>query len=353
MKKIKPILRRTFAVLGIVMILVCSLVLPVSASGSTSDPDNTDVYYSYWNLTKIKVVYADTGETVIFDMPSTFYDTTGYYNETITLTSGSTGRTLSLRSYVGQTLLSDPSVSFAFDVKPFSSISFIFENSVIKAYPTIFVNSTAPGYSADLTVPVIQFQTDVDVVSRFEGNGTSIRPMNGGQNDDYTFKFGRNDFNYGQVFSDYLGTTFAVYDLVPHSVLDSELSYYAESITPNTRLHIPYYDYICTEIDLDFSEVSSSSYNIAVALPLGVGNGGYSFNHVSEWYSTYFTGYKLVPASTHGITEGVNIDFTGWLTTAVGGFFSFEFVPGFSLGTIFFFIIGLAVVAFFIRFFGG
>ena len=352
MKKMKPIPLRILSVLGVVILLFCSVAMPVFASGSTSDPENTDVYYSYWNLTKIEVVYADTGETVIFDMPSTFFQTTGYYNENITLTSGSTDRTLSLRSYVGETLLEDPSVSFAFDVKPFSSVSFIFENSVIKPYPTIFVNSSAPGYSADLAVPVIQFQNDVDVVSRFEGNGTSIRPMHGAVDDDFTFKFGRNEFDFGQNYSDYIGLSLPVYDLVPNSLLESELRYYAESITPNTRLHIPYYDYIRTEIDLDFSEVTSSTYNIAIALPLGVGHGGYSFNHVSEWYSTFFTGYKM-PVMTNGITDSVNIDFSSWITTAVGGFFSFEFIPGFSLGMILFFVIGLAAVAFFIRFFGG
>lgn len=352
MKKMKPIPRRILSIFGVVLVLFCSVAMPVFASGSTSDPENTDVYYSYWNLTKIEVVYADTGETVIFDMPTTFFETTGYYNENITLTSGSTDRTLALRSYVGKTLLDNPSVSFAFDVKQFSSISFVFENSVIRPYPTVFVNSSAPGYSADLAVPIIQFQTDDDVVSRFEGNGSSIRPMHGTSEDDFTFKFGRNEFNFGQDFSDYLGVSYPVYDLVPNSLLESELKYYAESITPNTRLQIPYYDYIRTEIDLDFSAVSSSTYNIAVALPLGVGNDGYSFNHVSEWYSTYFTGYKM-PVMTNGITDSVNIDFTSWITTAVGGFFSFEFVPGLSLGMILFFVIGLAVVAFFIRFFGG
>lgn len=350
MKKMKPIPLRILSVLGVVILLFCSVAMPVFASGSTSDPENTDVYYSYWNLTKIEVVYADTGETVIFDMPTTFFDTTGYYNENITLTSGSTERTLSLRSYVGKTLLEDPSVSFAFDVKPFSSVSFIFENSVIKPYPTIFVNSSAPEYSADLAVPVIQFQNDVDVVSRFEGNGTSIRPMNGTLDDDYTFKFGRNEFNFERHSSD-LSLSVPVYDLVPDSLLESELRYYAESITPNTRLHIPYYDYIRTEIDLDFSEVMSNTYNVAVTLPLGVGHGGYSFNHVSEWYSTFFSGYKL--PQFEDFMESVDIDFSGWLTTAVGGFFSFEFFPGFSLGKILFFVIGLAVVSFFIKFFGG
>ena len=347
MKKMKPIPLRILSVLGVVILLFCSVAMPVFASGSTSDPDNTDVYYSYWNLTKIEVVYADTSETVIFDMPTTFFQTTESYNETVTLTSGSANHTLSLNIIgIGKSDIADPSVGFQFDVKPFSSISFIFEDSVIRCHP--FFYTYGKEYSTDLAVPFIQFPDSVDVVSDFEGEAESVYPEYGEEEDDYTFRFTDGAYTFGQFSAEY-PYDLPTYALVSQNILDSELEYYRDYVSDDPKYQMPYFPSVRTNIEFDFSAVTSEQYNVSIVLPLGTGVGSSSFNSVRDWYSSYFEEYKSI---VYEASE-IDLDFSSWITTAVGGFFSFEIFPNLSLGKIMFFVIGVSVVAFFIRFFGG
>lgn len=353
MKKIKPIVRKILAWIGVVMVLVCSFVTPIAASGSTDDI-NSYMFYSYWNLAKIRVVYADTGEIVIYDMPQTFYETNSYYYENITLKSASSDRTLALNTYVGSTIIKKPSVAFLFDVKPFSSITLYFEDSVIRSYPLNFGNTTLPGYNTVETVPVLQLPTnDSSVISSFLGSYTAYRPMNGESSDDYTFKFGSESGSFGLVASSHeavlnSGTlgTFNLFDLFPYSLYKSEMAYYANNISTNTRLQIPYYSSITADMNFNFSNVTSDTYRIGIALPLGLASNDVSFNSVSTWYDQYFTGYKQ-------FGDGVNLDFTSWIATAAGGFLSFELIPGISFGVLLTFILGVAAVNFFLKFFAG
>lgn len=340
----KNVLYRILSVIGVVAVLVCSFVVPAFASGSTSD-SSQQIYYSYWNLAKMIVTYQD-GTTAIFDMPNTFYITDSYYNETITLTS-SNGKTLLLRVYVGSTLLDAPSVSFSFDVKSFSKIQFVFEDSIIRYFPINFGSSSQmpPGYSRVEVVPIIQLPNDTNVISSYSGSYTSVRPLNGSADDDFTFKFYEHSSSFGltEYVSDY--DLLNLYDLVSNIAYQEEVSYYKD-FSYNTIDDVPYFKKINVDLVFDFSSVSDSSYYIGLAFPLGAAYNGYSFNPVSEWYSLFFTGYKQ-------FGDGVNVDFTSWISTAVGGFLAFDIIPGISFGLLLTFIIGVAAVNFFLKFFAG
>lgn len=353
LKKIKPFLKRSAAWLGVVMVLLCSFVTPIAASGSTDDI-NSYVFYSYWNLAKIRVEYADTGEIVIYDMPQTFFETNSYYYEEITLRSASSDRTLSLNTYVGSTVIKKPSVAFAFDAKQFSRITLYFEDSVINSFPLEFINPVLPGYNDTETVPVLQLPgSDSSVISSFVGSYTSIRPMNGHIEDDYTFKFGTESGTFGmEASSDEVSLntsalgSLSLFDLFPYSLYRKELSYYANNVTENSISQIPYYKDITVDMNFNFSNVTSETYRIGIALPLGLAVNDVSFNSVSDWYLRFFNGYKQVVSPT-------KVDFTSWLATAVGGFLRFELIPGISFSTLLFFILGIGAVNLFLKFFAG
>lgn len=345
MKKIKknllPFLKRFAALMSVVMVLISSFTIPSFASG-TASTSSSPSYYSYWNLSKLICTYSD-GVVAIFDMPTTFFETNSYYNENITLTSNN-GRTLELRTYVGTTQIDKPSVAFLFDVRSFSNIQFVFQDSVVRYYPLNSSTSTMPpGYSVIEEVPLIQFSSDTNVVSSFSGSYTSVRPVRGSSDDTFTFKFDYFSGNFGlEQKSD---SQFNLYYLIANSSYQSELDYYRD-YEINTRFHVPYFQNINVDLDFDWYGFSSETYTVGLSFPLGRTYNGYSFNPVSEWYQLFFTGYKQ-------FGDGANIDFTSWLSTAVGGFLAFEIMPGISLGLLLTFIIGVAAVNFFLKFFAG
>ena len=358
-KKILPVIKKISksltAFLGVFIVLVCSFASPIAASNVASD-SSSPLFYSYWNLTKIIVTYND-GVTAVFDLPTTFYESNSYYTNDIVIDSLNSDKTLSLSCYVGNTLLKRASASYSFNAIDFSNISFIFENSVIRYYPTNFGSSGSmpSGYNRNETVPIIQFQNSTNVVKSFSGYAEYVHPVYGSSEDDFTFKFETLNSQFGLVASDpfvnngFIDTdigSISVYDLVPYSLYSSEVQYYKNNISVQDALQVPYFPLVKVDMQLDFTNVTSDTYKIAVALPLGISYNNYSFNPVSEWYERYFAGYKQYGDST-------NVDFTSWISTAVGGFLAFEFIPGISFGLLLTFIIGIACVNFFLKFFAG
>jgi hypothetical protein len=247
-----------------------------------------------------------------------------------------------------------PSVAFTFDAKQFSNIILYFEDSIIRSYPLNFGNISLPGYNQIETVPVLQLPNDdASVISSFLGSYSSFRPMYGSSSDDYTFKFGTESGSFGLVQSSHEAVlnssvfgSIPLYDLFPYDLLRQEQNYYYNNVNPNGRMQIPYYKAVMVDMGFDFSNVTTETYRIGIALPLGIAVNDRSFNSVSEWVDLYFQGYKQ-------FGDGVNLDFTSWLSTAVGGFLAFEIIPGISLGLLLTFIIGVAAVNFFLKFFAG
>jgi hypothetical protein len=350
LKKLKLFFIRSSAFISAALVFLCSFASPALAAGVTSDP-TAQIYYSYWNLTKMIVTYND-GTIAIFDLPTTFYETNSYYTNDIVIDSLTSDKTLSLRCYVGSTVIQKPSASYIFNARDFQSVSFVFEDSVIRYYPTNFgPTSMPPTYNREETVPIIQFPNSTNVISNFSGYLENTRPVYGSSEDDFTFKFETTNSYYGLTESDPFSNDSIVngqylYDLFPYSLLQSELAYYRDNISVNTALHIPYYPIVKTDITFDFSNVSSDIYNIGISLPLGAATNNYSFNPVSEWYARFFSGYKQ-------FGDGATVDFVSWISTAVGGFLAFEIIPGISFGLLLTFIIGIASVNFFLKFFAG
>lgn len=338
LNKIKPFLKRSAALIGAVIVFVFSLVIPSFASGESST-NAGDFYYSYWNLTKIYCSYSD-GTFAIFDLPQTFYLTNSYYTQDLSLSSSSGGKSLEIQTYVGTTVLTSPSVSLIFSGEGISNIQFIFEDSILKSSSNYAISSSDP----DIVCPVFSTGSNL-AISSFTGSYTSVRPMNGLDHDDYTFKFGSNSGSFGLTYVDD-GSAAAnqgyKYLALDPSILQIEFDYYQS----NGFNRIPHFSNIV--VDVDFTVVQTSgNYNIGLALPLGKSSSvDGSFNDVSDWYGRFFSGYKQVVSPT-------KVDFTSWLSTAVGGFLRFELVPGISLSTLLFFMLGIGAVNIFLKFFAG
>ena len=338
LKKILPVLKKTSAVFAAFLIFVSCLFVPSFASGESST-NSGDFYYSYWNLTKIYCSYSD-GTFAVFDLPQTFYLTNSYYTQDLSLSSSFGGKSLEIQTYVGTTVLTSPSVALIFSGEGISNIQFIFEDSILKSSSNYLISSSDP----DIVCPVFSTGSNL-AISSFTGSYTSIRPMNGLDHDDYTFKFGSNSGSFGLTYVDD-GSAAAnqgyKYLALDSSILESEFDYYQS----NRFTRIPYFSNIV--VDIDFSVVQTSgNYNIGLALPLGKSSSADgSFNDVFDWYSRFFSGYKQVVSPT-------KVDFTSWIATAVGGFLRFELVPGISFSTLLFFMLGVGAVNIFLKFFAG
>ena len=63
-----------------------------------------------------------------------------------------------------------------------------------------------------------------------------------------------------------------------------------------------------------------------------------------QYHDKYFPAYRF---------ESGAVDFTGWLSTALSGFLSFEFVPGISFTMLLYFFIGVGCFVWFLKFFAG
>lgn len=86
---------------------------------------------------------------------------------------------------------------------------------------------------------------------------------------------------------------------------------------------------------------------------LVVGFDQYSLYEYNELRSM---GWDFIPyeyQATIVPPSDIEVDFVGWLTTSVGGFFGFEIVPGFSIGTILTALIGVGLVVAFLKYFAG
>lgn len=67
---------------------------------------------------------------------------------------------------------------------------------------------------------------------------------------------------------------------------------------------------------------------------------------------TWYTQYRDFDNSLN--TSGdINVDFTSWISTAIGGFLNFELVPGLSIWSIFLGVIGIGLVVAFLKYFAG
>lgn len=64
-----------------------------------------------------------------------------------------------------------------------------------------------------------------------------------------------------------------------------------------------------------------------------------------DYHDLYFPPYT--------INSDATADFAGWITTAVGGFLTFEFIPGISFGMLLGFMLGVGAFMAFLRYFAG
>ena len=64
-----------------------------------------------------------------------------------------------------------------------------------------------------------------------------------------------------------------------------------------------------------------------------------------EYHDQYFPSYRF--------DTNVSGDFTGWISTALSGFLSFEFAPGIKISTLLLFVLGIAGFNIFLKFFAG
>lgn len=336
---IKKRLVRVAALAAAVLILVCSCVVPISAAGVTDGLDTLSLY-SYWNLRYITVFYSD-GDIAMFEFPNVFYGGNNQ-SQVITLTNDNATKTLDIQF----TTLSDINpqapneVRCMFMLAGISSMRFHFVDSVIKPYPDL---SPAVGNFTTVTVPY--FTVDTQAVDSLNSVYSSVRPVTTLTGYDFVFANSSGTFN-GIVPSSY---TDGVYNLIfPESTLQAEYDFFTAQGYQGILNQWPYYNDIQTTVSFT-SYGSSENVPFYVYLPLSnTTNDVYAdTNFVSQFYQKYYEG---VPTY---VQPEYNADFTGWLGTAVGGFLSFQFVPGISLGILLLFILGIGAFHLFLKFFSG
>lgn len=92
------------------------------------------------------------------------------------------------------------------------------------------------------------------------------------------------------------------------------------------------------------------SYDVADANTVTSYKESYEFYRDAHYYDS---GFMAGVEEGSGRLDDVTIDWVSWLGTAVGGFFDFEIMPGFSLGGILAVVIMLGLVMTFLKFFAG
>ena len=126
--------------------------------------------------------------------------------------------------------------------------------------------------------------------------------------------------------------------------------FYGYDITPSAELYDTYYPgddrLVC------FSKIHSTvvfgadTYSFSLTLPIISPGDNQTVDE--DFYSirTFIT--KYFP-----INQEYSMNFLSWLATAIGGFISFEIMPGITISSLLLFIFGIGAVFAFLRYFAG
>lgn len=333
LKKMKPFLKRSTALIGVVMVLVCSLVVP-SFAIDFSTSFTGEVMQPLFNYDYL-VIYYSGGQRVTFSLKDVFFGVP-FSDSTITYTltdlSGERSITVTLsdadfdqiRYNSGSGYVSMPYWRLSFDIS-----AELVENISIGCSEAI--------YNYELLSTVYNIYKD-DL--RFLD--ANYRDLSYSYSNDAVFYYPL--YSYGDGGS-VVGRQLASYDL---SFSSSNASGFP--ISPNANIS-KLVDFLPGDIYrkyLYFSDfVTTFSPNSADGDTIRFNIFYIPESHVisfKDYYDTYFPAYR---------TDNVAVDFTGWLSTAVGGFLSFEFIPGISLGTLLLFMLGVGAFNVFLKFFAG
>lgn len=327
---------RTLAVIICILAVLSASVLPCFAAGLTDGADTLSMY-SYWNLRYLTVMYTD-GDIAMFEFPNVFYS--GRLQEqTIVLKNEDNTRELfmDISTNVNVTGAYNE-VAVTFDLTGISQLRFHFVDSVIKSFP-----GSVPSLGDDTSVYLPYFIIEPGLVTSLTGNYNDVRPVTSLPGYDFKFADYVGSWN-GLIPSDYVS---GVYTLaVPESDYSVLLDFYELQGYSSADIW-PYFPEIITTLNI--RQDSDLSNLISIYLPLSntTSNVYADSNFVAQYYKKYYQG---VPMSQEG---AYNVDFTSWIVTAVGGFLSFQFMPGVSFGVLLLFVFGVAAFVYFLKLFAG
>lgn len=332
----KKHLIKILSILGCVVVALSSFLMPVMAAGITDGLDTVSMY-SYWNLRYLTVQFTD-GDVAMYEFPNVFYGGRAQDQE-VTLVSDNTSKTILFEvSTFVDVSGSNNEVAISFDTSDISSMRFHFIDSVIKPYPGMIPSL---GDQTSVYLPYIIVEP-ARVVS-LNSNYSEVRPVTTMSGYDFVFANSVGSWN-GLIPVEY---ETGVYQLaVPQDDYDAAVQFYESQGYQSNDIWL-YYDEIITTINLRNDDNYSPLFTVYLPLSNATSNVYADSNFVAQYYQKYYHGVPHVDPSDY------NVDFTGWLATAVGGFLAFEFMPGVSFGILLLFVIGVMAFFYFLRLFAG
>lgn len=333
LKKIKPFLKRSAAWLGVVMVLLCSFVTPISAV-DISDSMSAGVMRPLFDYDYL-VLYYSGGYKATFNLKDVFF--ANYLSGaelTYTLTDNETG-TRSITFTLEDLTFSQVQISLdgQFVQLPYWALSF---SIPITGVDRIGIGCSESIYDYNLLKTAYNIYKDSFYFEGTTSGSDSYSVSNTSSFYYPVFSYGTNGNITGRSLSskDLSFTSSSAVGTFPISPF-SNLNSLLDLMPSGTLRQLLYFSKFDTIISPPISD--SMVFNIFYVPESSV----VSFR---EYHDLYFPAYNVdVPA----------VDFTGWITTSLGGFFGFEFIPGVSIGTVFTFCFGVGCIFSVLKMFAG
>ncbi len=302
MEKIKKVSKRVCACLSAVMVLcVCflSMASPAEAIAWTDEPD---IYmpFAFYN----DVVYGADRSVYTVALPQSYY-------------SGNSTKSWKERNYAGDAVLSYTINSIRGNYSEIT-VRPLFTSETVVEY--IFTSETPAFYDANEPVQFMFNTYGSDATVDVYWGYSSI-------------------YQSGDSYSNKWEQELIVAD--GHTTFEVR----ADDVYVLYRLTTPVKPIIITDITIIVKLANPSASNM-----FGLGMPRYSVNDFSSRVNVLskYDATIVYPSSGGG---DISVDFSGWLSTAVGGFWAFQIYPGITLGGVFATIFGLMLVIVFVKIF--
>lgn len=333
--------KRSAALIGSVMVLLCCLSSPVMAYDVLYDPG--DGLRPLWNLSRVEVQYGDGGEVAVFEFPDDWFTNSEAISNVTIVYDDPNGDPHSLQF----TSITHPSfetgiygVAFRFSSYNATSMTLFFD---------------------DVIIPY----TDLG------GENMNFRPVQiqmDGVTTDGRFNFGYGAFEYDPDGVTVIGRRYASYGLTSidnlHEENDGPPTIEGDPVEGNYWCATPNNDWIHFlagySPTLDYAGGLSGKYlhffdmsctatitnrsSLDVFIPLVKMDTYVSFY---DYIRSVFPGYRI-DISTEGYSQ-----LGDFLAGTLHGFINFQIMPGISIGDLFMAVIGISLVILLVKYFAG
>lgn len=340
LKKISPILKRSVALVGVIMVILVSLAMPSFAIDKGEIFGGSRILTPLFDYDYINIVY-DNGDKYVYNLKDVFYNTFFDDREANYKIYDSTGETfitltLSNMDFFQTRILVDGS----YVTLPYWVLRF--------TMPIEFVTNFSVGcresiYDASYLLSV--FNNYYDNIRFLDSNGDYSDTFHYDYHNDCSFYYPEFTYDVDNIL---IGRSLKTKNI------SSNVSNASGSMPlgPNVDIN-SLVDYLPSDVPAKYCYFSDFTSHFQLSSNTDLPSyAEFNVCYIPSDDVVSFREYKDIYFPSYRYDSG-SVDFTGWLMNGLTGFLSFEFLPGVTFSALLAFIFGLGVFFAFLRYFAG